>query len=60
MMLIARLCPASPTRTKRRLWNCSRWHAKKTMDGGNGPEKSYIFGQYKDKINAYLDAHSDG
>jgi hypothetical protein len=30
---------------------------EEAMDGGNAPEKSYIFGQYKDKINAYLDAH---
>ena len=30
---------------------------EEAMDGGNAPEKSYIFGQYKNKINAYLDAH---
>ena len=30
---------------------------EEAIDGGNAPEKSYIFGQYKDKINAYLDAH---
>jgi len=27
------------------------------MDGGSAPEKSYIFAQYKNQINAYLDAH---
>jgi hypothetical protein len=30
---------------------------EEAMDGGNAPEKSYIFGQYKDQINTYLDAH---